>query len=94
MFAALQSFEEQQALAGEEPSLFFIDQFCLDQHEMTDLSLPKDEMQRNVVGKLQKSITVPGRVLMLLHPFDKPVVLSRAWCLVSGLNRLPVNTDF
>ena len=56
--------------------------------------LTKEQMQEKVVSELQRSIEVPGRVLMLLHPWHAPVVLSRAWCLVSGLNRLPVNTDF
>eukprot|EP00935_MAST-01C_sp_MAST-1C-sp1_P000366 g366.t1 len=72
VFSALTSFEEQQALAGEEPSYFFIDQ-----HDMTDTTkLSTQEMQDQVVNQLQRSIEVPGKVLMLL-----PVVLSRAWCL-------------
>ena len=31
VFTALESFEQQQAEAGEEPSYFFLDQLCLDQ---------------------------------------------------------------
>jgi hypothetical protein len=62
---------------------YFIDQFCLDQNVMTSGAalLSKKAMQREIVAKLKQSIEVPGRVLMLLHPWHTPVVLSRAWCL-------------
>ena len=45
----------------------------------------KDEKYTEIVAQLQKSIEVPGKVVMILHPWNQPVVLSRAWCLVSGL---------
>jgi hypothetical protein len=35
VFTALELFEQHQVEAGAEPSYFFIDQFCLDQHEMS-----------------------------------------------------------
>jgi hypothetical protein len=62
---------------------YFIDQFCLDQNVMTSGAtlLSKEAMQHEIVAKLKQSIEVPGRVLMLLHPWHTPVVLSRAWCL-------------
>jgi hypothetical protein len=68
---------------GQSQFYYFIDQFCLDQHVMTSgaAMLSKEEMQAEIVAKLRHSIEVPGRVLMLLHPYDKPVVLQRAWCL-------------
>jgi hypothetical protein len=34
---------------------------------------------KEIVAKLQKSIEAPGKVLMLLHPWNQPIVLSRAW---------------
>ena len=46
----------------------------------------KDEKYTEIVAQLQKSIEVPGKVVMILHPWNQPVVLSRAWCLVSGLS--------
>jgi hypothetical protein len=80
VFTALELFEQQQAEAGEEPSYFFIDQLCLDQHEMSSTAHDAtDEKYKEIVAKLQKSIEVPGKVLMLLHPWNQPVVLSRAW---------------
>ena len=45
--------------------------------------LSKEQMQQQVVAALRKSIEVPGKVLMVLHPYQHPIVLSRAWCLVS-----------
>ena len=60
----------------------FIDQFCLDQNIFLDkTALSQEQMQANIVMMVQRSISVPGRVLMLLHPYDRPVVLQRAWCL-------------
>ena len=42
-------------------------QFCLDQHVMTSTGvMSKQEKQEQVVRALQKSIEVPGKVLMLL----------------------------
>jgi hypothetical protein len=80
VFTALELFEQQQAEAGAEPSYFFIDQFCLDQHEMsTTAHDATDEKYKEIVAKLQKSIETPGKVLMLLHPWNQPIVLSRAW---------------
>ena len=85
VFTALEAFERKQAEAGEQPSFFFIDQLSLDQHKMTSVGLlSKEEKQAQVVEALRRSIEVPGRVLVLLHPWDRPIVLSRAWCLVSG----------
>jgi hypothetical protein len=79
---ALKSFEQKQLQAGAEPSYFFIDQFCLDQHTMSETAHDQDDDKyKQIVATLQKSIEVPGNVLMLLHPWDKPIVLSRAWCL-------------
>jgi hypothetical protein len=80
VFTALELFEQRQAEAGAEPSYFFIDQFCLDQHEMSSTAHDAtDEKYTDIVAKLQKSIEAPGKVLMLLHPWDQPIVLSRAW---------------
>ena len=46
-------------------------QFCLDQHDMTDTTkLSTQEMQDQVVNQLQRSIEVPGKVLMLLVSFS------------------------
>ena len=39
----------------------------------------QDSAYSLIVDRLQKSIQVPGSVLMLLHPFSQPIVLSRAW---------------
>ena len=73
------------------------DQFSLDQHEMTagspeDASavrdtLTKAEMQNKVVAELQKSIR-NCKLLMILDPWQKPIVLTRSWCLVSELEQL------
>jgi uncharacterized membrane protein YgcG len=41
----------------------------------------EDDKYKDIVAQLQKSIEVPGNVLMLLHPWNRPIVLSRAWCL-------------
>ena len=80
VFTALELFEQRQAEAGAEPSYFFIDQFCLDQHEMSSTAHDAtDEKYTDIVAKLQKSIEAPGKVLMLLHPWNQPIVLSRAW---------------
>ena len=73
VFSAIELFEQQQAEAGEEPSYFFLDQLCLDQHNMLSTELSKEEMQDNVVAALQTSIRVPGKVLMLLHPWVRRV---------------------
>ncbi len=48
--------------------------------------LSKDVMQQTIVDELQKSITHPGVLLSILHPYNAPVVLTRAWCLVSNLH--------
>ena len=49
------------------PTLHAMQQFCLDQHVMTSTGvMSKQEKQEQVVRALQKSIEVPGKVLMLL----------------------------
>jgi hypothetical protein len=84
VFTALELFEQQQAEAGAEPSYFFIDQFCLDQHEMSSTAHDAtDKKYTEIVANLQKSIEAPGKVLMLLHPWNQPIVLSRAWWVAS-----------
>ena len=56
------------------------DQLCLDQHEMAETAHnEQDHVYSRIVHQLQSSITVPGSVLMILHPFSQPIVLSRAW---------------
>jgi hypothetical protein len=76
------SLVESQKEVGSDQSFYFIDQFCLNQHTMTSKGvLSKKEMQAEVKDMLTRSIAGPGRVLMLLHPWREPVVLSRAWCL-------------
>jgi hypothetical protein len=69
--------------AAANRNYYFIDQFCLDQNVLTSGAalLSKEAMQQEIVAKLKLSIEVPGRVLMLLHPWHTPAVLSRAWCL-------------
>jgi hypothetical protein len=80
VFTALELFEQHQVEAGADPSYFFIDQFCLDQHEMSSTAHnATDKKYKEIVAKLQKSIEAPGKVLMLLHPWNQPIVLSRAW---------------
>ena len=57
-----------------------IDQFSLNQHVMTSTGLlTEQEMQKKVVDELQASILAPNKVLMILWPWDQPIVLSRAW---------------
>jgi hypothetical protein len=54
---------------GRAGHYYFIDQFCLDQNVMTagvNGLLSKEQMQQEIVVKLQNSIEQPGRVLMLL----------------------------
>jgi hypothetical protein len=81
VLSALELVESQNE-AGSDQSFYFIDQFVLNQHVMTSEGvLSKEEMQAEVKAKLTRSIAGPGRVLMLLHPWREPVVLSRAWCL-------------
>jgi len=82
VYAALEAFEEHRTEAGEPQSFFFIDQLCLDQHEMSSTAHDQaDGKYKKIVQQLQTSIRVPGNVLMLLHPWSQPVVLGRAWCL-------------
>ena len=76
VFTALQSFEMNSG--GEMQYYYMIDQFCLNQHLMTS-DIGPEEMQKLLVSKLRHSIALPNRVLMLLHPYDAPIVLSRAW---------------
>ena len=84
------------------------EEFCLDQHQMSETAHDQtDDKYKGIVEQLQRSITAPRQVLMLLHPvraqivdalprslvrftdsnhqYSQPIVLSRAWCLVSGL---------
>eukprot|EP00935_MAST-01C_sp_MAST-1C-sp1_P002652 g2652.t1 len=57
VLSALEAFEQQQA----EPSYFFIDQLCLDQHTMAETAHDEqDSAYSLIVDRLQKSIEVPG----------------------------------
>jgi len=61
---------------------FFIDMFCLDQHVMIAHSrMDQSDFQRKLVATLQNCIRIPNHVLVCLHPFHEPLVLSRSWCL-------------
>jgi hypothetical protein len=57
VFAAIESIEETRT--GSATDYYFIDQFCLDQHQMTakDVYSP-EEMQGQIVTKLRRSIEV------------------------------------
>ena len=44
----------------------------------------KIAQRQRVVEVLKRSITVPARVLMCLHPYDKPRVFTRSWCMYEG----------
>jgi hypothetical protein len=92
VYSALESFELRHcdlarrdsvgSLAEQQQQYYFIDQFSLDQNIMTSKNvLSQEQMQAEIQAKLRHSIQVPGNVLMLLHPWSAPVVLSRAWCL-------------
>ena len=73
-----------------------IDQFVLNQNVMTApltvFSTPT-EMQALLVRKLRRSIQVPGKVLMCLHPYDRPIVLRRSWCMFEAFQALELGAD-
>ena len=57
-------------------------ELCLDQHTMEATAHDQQSgAYAHIVSQLQRSIEVPGSVLMLLFPFTKPIALTRVWCL-------------
>jgi hypothetical protein len=34
-----------------------------------------------LISSLKKSISTPGKMISVLHPWDDPIPLKRAWCL-------------
>ena len=51
------------------------------------------EIQALLVQKLRRSIEVPSKVLMCLHPYDQPIVLTRAWCLFELFQALDLGSS-
>jgi hypothetical protein len=66
---------------------YFLDIFCMNQHDLAELDSAAMGKMMNVdlhailLENLTKAITSPGRLLLALHPFLKPLPLTRAWCL-------------
>ena len=57
-------------------------EFCIDQHLMAETAHDQQSSAyAHIVAELQRSIEVPGSVLILLYPYSNPIVLTRVWCL-------------
>jgi hypothetical protein len=77
----LECFEEEQPPPAGTANFYFLDQFSLNQHTLVTEDANQTEMQERVVAALEGQMLKAGHVLMCLHPWDRPVPLSRAWCL-------------
>jgi hypothetical protein len=42
---------------------------------------PAEQIQAKLISSLKKSISTPGKMISVLHPWDDPIPLKRAWCL-------------
>jgi len=69
-------------------NLFFFDIFSMNQHDFADLSRSSSTGMQDpshvyevMLEALTNSIQVPNRVLLALTPHDRPLLLSRSWCL-------------
>ena len=54
------------------------DQFAFNQHEFLKGATQK-ETEDKMLETLEESISVPGRVICLLHPWQDPVPFRRVW---------------
>ena len=77
----LEGFEEEQPPPPGTNNYYFLDQFSLNQHTFVTEDANQKEMQERVLTTLEGQMLKSGHVLMCLHPWNRPIPLSRAWCL-------------
>ena len=73
--------------AGHASSFVWLDAFVVNQHHTLDKVL--DDWLRT----FQTGVEAIGRVLTILAPWDKPVYVSRAWCVFETLAALDANVE-
>jgi hypothetical protein len=77
--------QQQSHLASSQPkqaaAFIWIDVFCHRQHDVPqDSSAPT-----SVVARMSEVISKTGSLALMLHPFDDPLSLKRAWCVHSTI---------
>ena len=72
---SLRFFETQQIAAGEEPSLFWLDIFVVDENAAH--TYPSEWWQTSFT----QAVGTIGHTALVLTPWSAPVPLRRAWCL-------------
>ena len=55
-------------------------QFAFNQHEFLKGGTQKETEDR-MLSTLKESISIPGRMICLLHPWHDPMTFRRVWCL-------------
>jgi hypothetical protein len=46
-----------------------------------------------LISSLKKSISTPGKMISVLHPWDDPIPLKRAWCLFELFCAVEMNVE-
>ena len=78
LIAGLRNFEREHPPSKDECWYYFVDQFAFNQHEFLKGGTQK-ETEDMMLSTLKESISVPGRVICLLHPWQDPVPFRRVW---------------
>ena len=61
---------------------YFLDQVSLNQHKFVDENTNQEKLQSEIVDALKSQMIRSGRILLCLHPWNRPIPLRRVWCLV------------
>jgi tetratricopeptide (TPR) repeat protein len=86
---AVEVFVEREILLEERKDVvIWFDLFCSSQHSTQNRPFEWWEgIFKNAVQKL-------GNVMMILHPWDNPVALTRSWCVIEILAAIQTNCRF
>lgn len=77
-FVDLAAVLRRQDEAAEKEHFFFLDIFCMDQHSIAECTATR---HLTLLQELKMSVSSPGRMIMIMEPWEEPRPLSRCWCL-------------
>eukprot|EP00928_Gymnodinium_smaydae_P000007 TRINITY_DN10004_c0_g1_i4.p1 TRINITY_DN10004_c0_g1~~TRINITY_DN10004_c0_g1_i4.p1 ORF type:complete len:492 (-),score=65.37 TRINITY_DN10004_c0_g1_i4:130-1605(-) len=88
LVSIISNYHGEIAMLDPDPQYFFIDVFSMNQHDLAEvMGRPiegddkQHEIERILQDNLTRAVSCSGRVLLALDPWEKPVTLTRSWCL-------------